>query len=93
MGLSARFTNDTLTYYRQHQNNTVGINKEDEDENELIHILTVKVLHYREMRQYSFKYNSLYESAIKLNNENLIDYRKKINFPFWWEKLNLRNEK
>ncbi|MEZ7206955.1 glycosyltransferase [Pseudoalteromonas sp. DY56-GL79] len=88
MGLRAKFTSNTQTYYRQHDNNAVGINKDDHEE--LKRILTVKKLHYREMRKHSDEYNALYENALMLDGKNLNNLVGTIAYPLWWEKLKVQ---
>lgn len=89
--LSAVFTNKTLTFYRQHENNIIGINKEKK----INSILRVKKKHYSLLKNISDKYNNLYDNIIYLEkaiNTNKFSQLKfeKLDFPLWWEETKLQ---
>lgn len=84
-GLKAIFTNETCTYYRQHENSLVGLGKISE---ELIQkALTVKSKHYSLLN-----WDQEYEMVEKLK---LLDTKKyfnylvsnRINNSLWWEEI------
>lgn len=88
LGLTAEFTNNTQTYYRQHYENTIGIN--GSQESEFKKILTVKKLHYREMRKVSKEYDTFYQKVSRLEKLNLINLNNSVSHPLWWETLNIQ---
>jgi sugar O-acyltransferase (sialic acid O-acetyltransferase NeuD family) len=88
LGLTAEFTNKTHTYYRQHSQNVIGIN--EGQESELRNILTVKKLHYREMRKVSKVYDVFYQKISRIENLNLDKFNNIISHPLWWEKLDIQ---
>ncbi|NVJ54173.1 MAG: glycosyltransferase family 2 protein [Campylobacteraceae bacterium] len=75
----AIFTNETVSYYRQYQENTVGITELNIDSFQKI--VKVKKLHYEALKDkingFDIKLKGLLD--IKFNNQ------KKINNPLWWE--------
>ena len=91
-GASAVFTNQTVTYYRQHEKNTVGIGSSSRD---LINLaLNVKETHYSTMAldypEYQFLYNRIIELKEKIKrNDDLIDQMQADNEHcpdlLWWE--------
>ena len=97
----AVFTNETLTYYRQHSDNTIGIG--DFDFNKLKSGLEVKLLHYKLMSEVDSKFFNLYEKFKELNNRLEIDEsfldeyilrikESDIYYPLWWEEIRLPGE-
>ena len=97
-GKNAIFTNDIVTDYRQHSNNTIGIGKLDK--NLLKKSINIKQLHYTLMGSQSEEYyflNQQLDSLRKqLNTDEKINqyidlFNKKNHFPLWWE-LPLYNE-
>ncbi len=92
----AIFTNETLTYYRQHDKNTAGIGTINAVT--ILKAIKVKLIHYRSMKEENNKYQSLYKQtqqlAIWLNNkENITEYvrinTKNLHSPLWWETTKL----
>ena len=91
-GANAIFTNQTVTYYRQHENNTIGIGSNNRNSINLT--LNVKETHYSKMAVAYSEYKLLYKKVIELKNEikrndNFVDQIKTVNenHPdlFWWE--------
>jgi len=94
----AIFTNDTLTYYRQHDKNTAGIGAINAST--LLKAIKVKLIHYSFMKEKNDKYQCLYEQTHKLaiwlnNKENVAEYVrfnvKNLHTPLWWETTKLGN--
>jgi formyltetrahydrofolate synthetase len=76
-GKKAIFTNKTITFYRQHKNNIIGMKKMN---NKLLKkILKVKKKHYRAISKISNYFK------IKLNKLKNQENNKKIDYPVWWE--------
>jgi hypothetical protein len=75
---TAVFINNTVTYYRQHQNNTVGLNKNRES---IERIKKIKLEHYK----FLTKLNDDFEEEIKKLENLQFNKLKKINYPLWWE--------
>ncbi len=97
-GVRAVFTNDTTTYYRQHERNIVGIKTLSKDA--VLKGIMVKVAHYKRMAGIDFRYSPLYERSKKLkdlltSNAQFLDLYLKgitdlqIKNPFWWEEIKL----
>ncbi len=93
---NAVFTNETLTYYRQHHNNYIGINHLNEEK--ILRGLEVKVFHYGEMRNINRAFEEYYQLADELYKSLLSDknvkekyitniLNNKIKFPLWWEEI------
>lgn len=92
----AIFTNDTVSYYRQHDENTAGIGIINASS--ILKAIDVKLIHYRFMKkennQYKYLYEQTYQLAIWLKNKDnidkylLINNAKLIN-PLWWETITL----
>jgi len=72
----AIFTNKTTTFYRQYEENLIGLINIDIEK-----IKKVKLLHYK----YT---NSYYYDKIMENNYEI----KKINNPLWWENLKIKEK-
>ena len=76
-GKKAIFTNETVTYYRQHEQNTIGLKQLDELS--FKKGLNVKMQHYKMLNKY-------FEIDLnKLANKKFT--KKKINHPLWWEQI------
>lgn len=94
-GYKAIFTNKTSTYYRQHKENTIGINRIKK--RFIKKGLSVKDMNYKLLSQIDDRYSSYYETfhnlKLKLANDKLlveyINYikSKNINHPLWWEQI------
>lgn len=78
-GGKAVFTNETISYYRQHQQNTVGFQKLDEAS--FKKGVDVKQKHYRALNERS---NGFSQELERLSNSNFDD-RKNVDHPLWWE--------
>jgi len=94
----AIFTNDTITYYRQHDSNTAGIGTINAST--ILKAIKVKLIHYHLMIAKDEKYQLLYDQTKQLalwleNEKNLTEYVrvnvKHIHSPFWWETMKLGN--
>ena len=88
-GYSAIFTNEVETFYRQHEENTVGISRLSLES--LTQGILVKLKHYKLMRKYNLEYTKSYEDMLLLQKTVKDDpsYIKKINQknPLWWEDI------
>ena len=76
----AIFTNETVSYYRQYDANTVGL-KELDLESLRIGV-EVKKKHYKILKKVTNKYN---DEIDRLENIKLEVTSKKIENPLWWE--------
>lgn len=94
----AIFTNETLTYYRQHDGNTAGIGTINA--NTIVRAIKVKLIHYSFMKENNSEYQILYEQTHKLTDwlskkENVAEYvqinLKNLPVPLWWETTKLGN--
>lgn len=88
----ARFTNRAKVYYRQHNENTVGIG--DFSEENIKQAVIVKKQHYQKFKNYPEFYKldkSVNSLAKKINNPEFFKKyykycsKKRVNFPCWWE--------
>jgi glycosyltransferase involved in cell wall biosynthesis len=79
-GKKAIFTNETISYYRQHDNNTIGLKELDELSFKIG--LNVKIQHYKAL-------NKIHDNfEVDLNMLLHKDFaKKKIDFPLWWEQI------
>lgn len=75
----AIFTNETISYYRQYEENTVGIRELDEVSFQKA--LKVKKLHYDALKN---KING-FDTKLKELSDIRFDNQEKINNPLWWE--------
>lgn len=78
-GKKALFTNETISYYRQHQENIVGLKKLDEAY--FKKAMDVKRKHYKALKE-------KVEGCIELDGLLDINYNdsfQNINHPLWWE--------
>lgn len=78
-GKKAIFTNETISYYRQYQGNTVGF--KELDEISFQKAIKVKQKHYEALK---IKITEFDKELKKLSNMSF-DNRKSINNPLWWE--------
>jgi len=94
--ISAVFTNNTTTFYRQHSSNIAGINKVNSTN--LIPHLEVKINHYTEMQKTDQKYTNLCESykdslSQVLNNKDYFHsylvtlQSQEPKHHLWWENI------
>lgn len=91
-GKKAIFTSDTCTYYRQHENNTVGLNQISASS--VINIINIKKAHYKLAMDFDNRLKSLHvifdELSQKISNKTCLStFLNNINnsqkFPLWWE--------
>jgi hypothetical protein len=95
---SSVFTNETLTYYRQYSQNTVGIG--DVTKDAIKRGLEVKLMHYKLLSNSDESYNNLYSEIKKLKSQLVTEddfdqylselKRSEIEFPLWWEEVSLQ---
>lgn len=77
-GKKAIFTNKTITFYRQHKNNIVGMKKMSNKF--LKKNLIVKKKHYKALSKIC---NNFKKKLDQFKNQD--NNKKKINYPLWWE--------
>lgn len=91
-GKKAIFTNETLTYYRQYENNTIGIG--NVSEKNILKSIEVKLIHYRYMKEKSeifrTEFSRIERLSYRLNSDHrLLDIAcrntESIQNPLWWE--------
>ncbi|MGM0938220.1 MAG: NeuD/PglB/VioB family sugar acetyltransferase [Pseudomonadota bacterium] len=90
-GYSAIFTNETTTYYRQHDANIVGSPHLDLEN--LKKTLNVKKIHFEKMsiieptlyNKRLMHLNLLNKRIEDINESNLVIEKNKLLFPLWWE--------
>ena len=91
-GLSARFTSDCITYYRQHTNNTIGMVSMTSAT--IKHIIQTKEIHYKSLQKHSSKFASLLNETLQIkeiiSNEATLNSLIRLNSNmkktlFWWE--------
>lgn len=84
---TAIFTNESNTYYRQHNENTVGLGNDNYEA--VASAIKVKKAHYKAMRRKDLKFNSFLSEIICLETkiDNLVfPIRNKTNSHLlWWE--------
>jgi sugar O-acyltransferase (sialic acid O-acetyltransferase NeuD family) len=99
-GVKAIFINDVVTFYRQHESNTIGIGLLNSTI--VKDILRVKIIHYEYLKAVLPEFEALYLevsllSQLVLNESKLnklLDFnRNNIKYPLWWELVDFRNEK
>ena len=78
-GKKAIFTNETVSYYRQHKKNMVGLRQLTEEVFQKS--LFIKRKHYKSLKKLYPKYSLELE---RLNNIGFADLGH-INYPLWWE--------
>lgn len=98
-GLKAIFVNNAITYYRQHDANTIGVGKLTSDK--VKRIIQVKTVHYEHMISIFPEYKGLLARVTSIGRvildseklDTLLMYNHKmIKHPLWWEMLDFRNE-
>lgn len=79
-GKKAIFTNKTISYYRQHEENIIGLKQFDKLS--FKKALNVKIKHYKALSKlnmcFDLELNKLYRQKYT---------KKKINYPLWWEQV------
>jgi len=91
-GNKAIFTNETKTYYRQHDENTIGIGNISNES--ILKGIFVKLEHYA-MLQKNIIFKDLYKEMLdlkkKTNDKNYIRnlMMQDIRNPLWWENIKL----
>lgn len=92
----AIFTNETITYYRQHSNNLVGI--KGLKKNAVFRMAEIKLAHYQALSQYDPKLKTYRDCAKKLvgnlaDDGFLCEYysfiKGKTKNPLWWEEIKI----
>lgn len=83
--LTAVFTNQTQTYYRQYESNTIGIGINSQET--FLKTRQVKSKHYSLLVKKSSVFKELYECENDLDINDLQDgfFQQKNKTPFWWE--------
>lgn len=88
------FLNESLTFYRQHGGNMIGI--DNFTINQFRELLSLKINHYNLMRKGNQNYQGLYEKYLKMLScpdniiqNSIIENRNKINNPLWWENITI----
>ena len=95
-GNKAIFTSDTETYYRQYENNTIGIGKISKES--ILKGISVKEKHYELLKSIDAQYESLYTNINELKSkikdtvylEKLL--KQDLKYPLWWEEIKLIEE-
>lgn len=85
-GKIAIFTNETVTYYRQYDKNTIGIG--NLNTNSIRRIIDVKLMHYSLLKKIDSSFKIL-EKKIKNfdRNSKTIGLQKGLTYPLWWEEI------
>ena len=78
-GKKAVFTNETVSYYRQHEQNIIGLKKHDR--NSLNKVVKVKHNHYKALNSIQAIFD------FELKRLTSVNYTKieQIDYPLWWE--------
>tara|TARA_R110001583_G_scaffold26571_4_gene95775 strand:- start:19399 stop:20250 length:852 start_codon:yes stop_codon:yes gene_type:complete len=85
----ASFTNKSVTYYRQHENNIAGMGIINDDS--IKKTILVRIQHYQALSPYIAMANELKNEMITLQKDEikqntlLNQIKKKQPFPLWWE--------
>jgi hypothetical protein len=97
-GCSTIFTNETVTYYRQYENNILGL-APMLDEEKLEKGIKLKLAHYAELAKFDKRFDDLYNYFIELKiNISVQKYKMnyiekinklRINKPLWSEHIKL----
>ena len=91
-GATAHFTQDCITYYRQHDSNTIGVGSINS--NLISQIINTKELHYKNLQHHGPQYTKLLleiqtlkaQISNKKYLEKLITLNSNLTKPlFWWE--------
>ena len=95
---SAVFTNDTLTFYRQHDLNTIGMG--EITKKSLLKEVLVKNIHYSLLSKVDVQYKILLERVLKIeeklktiNESEISDLKSFCSHPLWWELTTYIGEK
>jgi glycosyltransferase involved in cell wall biosynthesis len=80
-GKNAIFTNETITYYRQHVKNLVGLNRIDRKS--FYFGLKVKEIHYKSLKVLTNKIDLQYK--IYCENSRSFEMTSDLLYPLWWE--------
>lgn len=80
-GKKSIFTNETVSCYRQHEQNTIGLKKLDKES--FKKGINVKQKHYEALNKIDKQFD------LELNRLNTLKFseRQKINNPLWWESI------
>ena len=78
-GYHAEFTNETVSFYRQHQQNLVGF--KEIDEKSFKKGINVKIKHYEALNTIK----NQFDNDIKRLYSKIYNKEKKIKNPLWWE--------
>lgn len=89
----AVFTNETCTYYRQHEGNCIGLGHDVDDIEILNKCLSVKKQHYSIMSQVDARYEFLYKNALRVEGKDLEEIKTNVSYPMWWEQVELEEVK
>ncbi len=93
---SAIFINDTVTYYRQYVNNTIGM--DDVSDKSILQGILVKLKQYKLLKEIDMQFDPLFKTMNqlqgKIEDKQYIDKLKKQNIknPLWWEEVQLLKE-
>lgn len=79
----AIFTNETQTFYRQHNANIAGLGFNSTDS--IIRAIKVKIAHYECLRNIDDRFDELLLKLKKINIENINLVKEDIDDLFWWE--------
>lgn len=82
-GRTAVYTNDTVTYYRQHQSNFIGMKSLSSSAVEKIH--QVRKRHYEALLECKELKGFDENLAEIINQLDSSDFNKEIKYPLWWE--------
>lgn len=93
-GMSIGFINQSLTYYRQHSDNLIGI--DDFSINLFKQMLPMKILHYKFMSEHDDRFIDLLNRYSKMATSNDKEIERAIiinklinNKPLWWENIKI----
>lgn len=85
----ALFTNETTTFYRQYEFNTVGVNQITKEK--VLNGLKTKYIHYRELSKIDNKFEKFYKEFKSLFDRVSIDESKLNSYFDYIENLNVKN--
>jgi hypothetical protein len=88
------FTSDTFIYYRQHENNIVGrkvltLDKFKREFKVKLNHYTILAEENEAFKEISIGYQLIASKIELISSEELKDYYKKIERPFWWEEIQI----
>lgn len=100
-GYNGIFTNESMTFYRTYESNTVGLST-DINIQRIEKGINAKIYHYKALSNLDGKYLGLYIKLVDLKKKLLnYEYKKhyidtikglNINMPLWWEEIKLPEE-